>query len=105
MPAASDRTAHDPTRSPAHPVLAGQIYESHPDGFLCRDGTRIDLGGPPDHTRIVITQVPGELKRTLRYRKVDPRPMGNGRPDRAEHPLALSGLARNYRLLETPDER
>lgn len=79
-------------------IRVGQVYERVP--MLCRDGTRFRITAR-DHTRIRITQVPEGRKRTYRYVKVDPRPMGNGRRDRGERGIAPTTLARHYELEAT----
>lgn len=66
--------------------------------MLMRDGKRWKKTAR-DHTRIRIVSVPGGRRTTIRYVKVDPRPMGNGRRDRGEHPIALSVLVRHYVLV------
>ena len=90
--------------APPHPVLKDQVYERVP--MLMRDGTRwkstVRGGSLPEHTRIVITSVPGGRRTTIRYRKLDPRRMGNGRADRGEHPITLTTLARHYQLVSDP---
>lgn len=85
-----------------YPLAVGQVYERAP--MLCRDGTRVDLGGTHDHKRIRLAQVPGGRKRTIRYAKVKPKAMGNGRPDRGEHPITVEQLARHYRFVGYGDD-
>lgn len=78
-------------------VEVGQLYRRVP--MLCRDGSRFALRrSAHDHDRIRITQVPEGRKTTYRCVKIDPRPMGNGRPDRGEHRITLSAIARHYEL-------
>lgn len=69
--------------------------------MLLKDGTRYKITGRRDHTHIQITQVPGNGKRVYRYRKLDPRGMGNGRADRGEHTIDPATLARHYLLVES----
>jgi hypothetical protein len=78
-------------------VRVGQEYERAP--MLMRDGRRWRVCGRPDHERIRIVSVPGGRRRAIRYVKIDPRPMGNGRPDRGEHTIDPRTLARHYALV------
>lgn len=80
-------------------VAVGQVWERVP--FLSRDGRRMLLGSSSAMgKRIRIVQVPEGRKRTYRFVHVDPKPGGNGRPDRQSHAFTLIGLARNYVLVE-----
>jgi hypothetical protein len=63
--------------------------------MLCVDGTRFRITAH-DHTRIEIIAIPGARKKTYSYVKLDPKPMGNGRPDRGISRCGLSTLARHY---------
>lgn len=83
-------------------VEVGQVYEVVP--MLLRDGSRWKMPRRRDHTWIRITSVPGGRRRRIRYIKVDPRPMGNGRPDRGEHSIALDTLVRHYSLFRGEDQ-
>lgn len=72
--------------------------------MLCRDGSRF-LNTARDHTRIEIVAIPGARKRAYSYVKLDPKPMGNGRPDRGIHRCNLSALARHYTLVAAGSSR
>jgi hypothetical protein len=77
-------------------VEVGQVYERV--AMLNRDRTRFKITAR-DHTRIRIVSVPGGRRTAIRYVKVDPRPMGNGRKDRGVHTVLLSVLVRHYALV------
>lgn len=80
------------------PVRVGQVYARV--AMLMRNGSRFRETGRRDHTRIRITGVPAGRATMYRYVKVDPKPMGNGRPDRGEHRITMMTLARHYALAD-----
>jgi hypothetical protein len=89
-------TDHAQAAIEALDVQPGQTYRVAP--FLCRDGRRVNLGTPPSFTRIVIVAVPGGRRKRIAYRKLDPKPGGNGRSDRGLNYMTPQGLARNFDL-------
>ena len=85
-------------------LAEGNVYERAP--MLTRRGGRWKIMGRRDHTRIRLVGVPDGQRRTaIRYRKLDPKPMGNGRPDRGVHTITLRALALHYVLVTGPDPR
>lgn len=84
------------------PFAVGQVYERVP--MILRDGSLWKITAT-DHTRIRLTQVPGGRRTAYKCVKVDPKPMGNGRPGRGERTITVGQLARHYSLVSHEEQR
>lgn len=79
----------------------GDICELHPEGMLSLKGWRWKGSlKRKDHTLVEIVGVPGSRSENIRYRKISPKPMGNGRADRKTHRSKPKDFERHYRLVE-----